>query len=189
MTSAPAPTPTRRPSSPANPTPPPTPWPPAAPPQALAFAQHLSGANLALSPFFGLLGLIFTVFVCYVTYSYVMVACAAFLNAFLAMIHGYPRRRARRRITQFLKHAALVFAYVTYISIAALIVLRMATRGGYADQVGMTHPVARLFMMALISAVAIACSGGSNTNWPTTPEKNSPTSPPSSAAVNPRGSR
>jgi len=31
----------------------------------------------------------------------------------------------------------------------------MASRGGYADQVGMTHPVARLFMIALISAVAI----------------------------------
>lgn len=131
-------------------------------PQALGFAQHLSGANLALGGFFALLGLIFTVFVFYVTYSYVMVATAAFVNAFLvvinvgpAMIHGRPRRRAGRRVKQFFKHAGLVFAYVTYISFAALIVLRMASRGGYADQVGMTHPVARLCMIALVSVVAI----------------------------------
>lgn len=71
------------------------------------------------------------------------------------MIHGHPRRRAARRIRLFFKHAALVFAYTTYISIAALIVLKMAARGGYADQVGMTHPVARLVMIALVSAVAI----------------------------------
>ena len=131
-------------------------------PQALAFAQHLSGANLALGLFYILLGAAFAAFVCYVTYSYVMVCCAAFINALLslvavgpAMIHGHPRRRAGRRIKMFFKHAALVFAYTAYISIAALIVLKMAARGGYADQVGMTHPLARLFMIAIISAVAI----------------------------------
>jgi hypothetical protein len=130
--------------------------------QALAFAQHLSGANLALGIFFGLLGAVFAAFICYVTYSYVMVCCAAFVNALLsivvaapAMIHGHPRRRAGRRIKMFFKHAGLVFAYSAYISIAALIVLKMAARGGYADQVGMTHPLARLFMIAIVSAVAI----------------------------------
>jgi hypothetical protein len=131
-------------------------------PQALSFAQHLSGANLAVGVFFTLLGAVFAFFVCYVTYSYVMVCCAAFVNALLAlvaaapaMIHGHPRKRGLRRITLFFKHAALVFAYTAYISIAALIVLKMAARGGYADQVGMTHPLARLFMIAIISAVAI----------------------------------
>ncbi|WP_188113219.1 hypothetical protein, partial [Mycobacterium simiae] len=72
-----------------------------------------------------------------------------------AMIHGHPRRRALRRITLFFKHAALVFAYTAYISTAAIIVLKMGARGGYADQVGMTHPLARLFMIAIVSAVAI----------------------------------
>lgn len=131
-------------------------------PQALSFAQHLSGANLALGACYGLLGAVFAFFVCYVTYSYVMVCCAAFVNALLsivaagpAMIHGHPRRRAVRRITMFFKHAALVFAYTTYISMAAMIVLKMGARGGYADQVGMTHPLARLFMIAIVSAVAI----------------------------------
>lgn len=131
-------------------------------PQALTFAQHLSGANLALGLVFILLGAAFAAFVCYVTYSYVMVCCAAFVNALLAvvvaapaMIHGHPRRRALRRTKLFFKHAALVFAYTAYISTAALIVLKMAARGGYADQVGMTHPLARLFMIALISAVAV----------------------------------
>ncbi|MBY0443532.1 MAG: hypothetical protein K2Q25_15595, partial [Mycobacteriaceae bacterium] len=130
--------------------------------QAFTFAQHLGGANLALGLVFAVLGLIFTIFVCYITYSYVMVCCAAFVNAILAviaagpaMIHGHPRRRAARRIRLFFKHAALVFAYTTYTSVAALIVLKMAARGGYADQVGMTHPLARLFMIALVSAVAI----------------------------------
>ncbi|MDV6979272.1 hypothetical protein [Mycobacterium intracellulare] len=131
-------------------------------PQALSFAQHLSGANLALGSCYGLLGAVFAFFVCYVTYSYVMVCCAAFINALLsivvaapAMIHGHPRRRAARRIKMFFKHAALVFAYTTYISMAAMIVLKMGARGGYADQVGMTHPLARLFMIAIVSAVAI----------------------------------
>jgi hypothetical protein len=131
-------------------------------PQALSFAQHLSGANAAVGVFFILLGAVFAAFVCYVTYSYVMVCCAAFVNALLAlvaaapaMIQGHPRRRALRRIKLFFKHAALVFAYTAYISIAALIVLKMAARGGYADQVGMSHPLARLFMIAIISAVAI----------------------------------
>ncbi|WP_373191238.1 hypothetical protein, partial [Mycobacterium marinum] len=93
--------------------------------------QHLSGANLALGACYGLLGAIVAFFVCYVTYSYVMVCCAAFVNALLsivaaapAMIHGHPRRRAARRITMFFKHAALVFAYTTYISMAAMIVLK-----------------------------------------------------------------
>nr|WP_172686906.1 hypothetical protein [Mycobacterium avium]AKT73058.1 hypothetical protein MASH_00070 [Mycobacterium avium subsp. hominissuis] len=131
-------------------------------PQALSFAQHLGGANLALGACYGLLGAMFAFFVCYVTYSYVMVCCAAFVNALMsivaaapAMIHGHPRRRAARRLTMFFKHAALVFAYTTYISIAAIIVLKMGARGGYADQVGMTHPLARLFMIAIVSAVAI----------------------------------
>jgi len=131
-------------------------------PQALSFAQHLSGANLALGTCYGLLGAVFAFFVCYVTYSYVMVCCAAFVNALLsivvaapAMIHGHPRRRAARRIKMFFKHAALVFAYTTYISMAAMIVLQMGARGGYADQVGMTHPLARLFMIGIVSAVAI----------------------------------
>ena len=131
-------------------------------PQALSFAQHLSGANAAVAIFFILLGAVFAAFVCYVTYSYVMVCCAAFVNALLAlvaaapaMIHGHPRRRGLRRIQLFFKHAALVFAYTAYISVAALIVLKMAARGGYADQVGMSHPLARLFMIAITSAVAI----------------------------------
>ncbi|MEE6140611.1 hypothetical protein SKC41_30405 [Mycobacterium sp. 050128] len=131
-------------------------------PQALSFAQHLSGANLALGSCYGLLGAVFAFFVCYVTYSYVMVCCAAFVNALLsivvaapAMIHGHPRRRAGRRIKMFFKHAALVFAYTTYISMAAMIVLKMGARGGYADQVGMNHPLARLFMIGIVSAVAI----------------------------------
>jgi hypothetical protein len=131
-------------------------------PQALSFAQHLSGANAAVGIFFILLGAVFAAFVCYVTYSYVMVCCAAFVNALLAlvaaapaMIHGHPRRRGLRRIQLFFKHAALVFAYTAYISVAALIVLKMAARGGYADQVGMSHPLARLFMIAITSAVAI----------------------------------
>ncbi|OBG75815.1 MULTISPECIES: hypothetical protein [unclassified Mycobacterium] len=131
-------------------------------PQALSFAQHLSGANLALGACYGLLGAVFAFFVCYVTYSYVMVCCAAFVNALMsvvaaapAMIHGNPRRRAARRLTMFFKHAALVFAYTTYISMAAMIVLRMGARGGYADQVGMSHPLARLIMIAIVSAVAI----------------------------------
>lgn len=131
-------------------------------PQALSFAQHLSGAHLAQGTCYGLLGAVFAFFVCYVTYSYVMVCCAAFANALLsivvaapAMIHGQPRRRAERRIKMFFKHAALVFAYTTYISMAAMIVLKMGTRGGYADQVGMSHPLAWLFMIAIVSAVAI----------------------------------
>jgi hypothetical protein len=130
-------------------------------PQALSYAQHLDGGNLAVGAFYGLLGLLFTFFVCYVAYSYVMVAGAAFLNALLAvpaaavaMIDGRPRRRAWRRLMAFFKHALLVFAYVTYISVTAVIVLKTATPGGYAAQVNMTHPVALLVLIALISAVA-----------------------------------
>lgn len=130
--------------------------------QALAFAQHLNGANLALGVFYLLLGAVFTIFVLYATYSYVMVCCAAFINALIAivaaapaMIHGQPRQRALRRLSLFFKHALLVFVYTTYISVAAVIVLKMAARGGYADQVGMSHPLARLIMIGLISAVAI----------------------------------
>lgn len=130
--------------------------------QALAFAQQLSGANLALGLFYLLLGAVFAFFVCYVTYSYVMVCCAAFFNALFvvvaaapAMIHGQPRQRALRRFKLFFKHAAMVFVYTTYISVAAMIVLKMAARSGYADQVGMTHPLAHLVMIALTSVVAI----------------------------------
>ncbi|TDO06477.1 hypothetical protein EV580_6568 [Mycobacterium sp. BK086] len=131
-------------------------------PQALSYAQHLDGSNVALGIFYCLLGAVFTFFVSYVAYSYVLVVCAAFLHAILmviaapaAMIAGPPRRAAVRRATQFVKSAVLVFAYVTYISIAAMIVLKTAAPGGgYAAQVGMTHPVAVLVLIAIISAVA-----------------------------------
>lgn len=130
-------------------------------PQSLSYAQHLDGSNVALGLFYCLLGAVFTFFVSYVAYSYVLVVCAAFLHAILmvmaapaAMIAGPPRRAATRRATQFVKSAVLVLAYVTYISIAAMIVLKTAAPGGYAAQVGMTHPVAVLVMIAIISAVA-----------------------------------
>jgi hypothetical protein len=40
-------------------------------PQALSFAEHIDGNNVALGAFFMLIGCVFTFFVCYVTYSYV----------------------------------------------------------------------------------------------------------------------
>ena len=107
------------------------------------------------------LGLLLSIFICYVTYSYIMICGAAFLNAILAlfavgpaMIEGAPRRRALRRLKEFFKHAFLVFVYVVYISFAAVILLKMAAPGGYGAQVNMTHPVALMVLIALISAVA-----------------------------------
>lgn len=131
-------------------------------PNALSYAQHLSGENLALGFAYAMLGATFAAFVCYVAYSYVMVASAAFINAILSlvaggmvMLHGRPRRSALRRFTMLFTHAALVFAYTLYISLAAIILLKMAMVGGYADQVGMTHPLARLLMVAITSVAAI----------------------------------
>ena len=130
-------------------------------PQALAFAQHLDGSNVGTGVLFIGLGLLLSIFICYVTYSYIMVCGAAFLNAILAlfavgpaMIKGAPRRRALRRLKEFFKHAFLVFVYVVYISFAAVILLKMAAPGGYGAQVNMTHPVALMVLIALISAVA-----------------------------------
>ena len=131
-------------------------------PQALSYSQHLDMGNAMLGIVYCLLGLVFTVFVVYVAYSYLLVAGKAFLNLFLAvpgamaaMIYGRPRRRGWRRLILFFKHAVTVFAYVTYISVAALILEKTASPGGYADQAGMTHPVARLVMIAATSALAI----------------------------------
>ena len=130
-------------------------------PRALAYAQHLDGSSFGLGMFYLLFGSVFTFFVLYVAYSYVMVACAAFINAImllfaapLAMIEGAPRQRALHRLTQFFRHVVLVFAYVLYISFAAVIVLKMAAPGGYAAQVGMTSPVALMFMVGLIAVAA-----------------------------------
>jgi hypothetical protein len=130
-------------------------------PQALSFAQHLDGSNVGIGFLFWALGLCLTVFICYVTYSYIMVCGAAFLNAIMAlfaagpaMIKGRPRRRAARRLREFFKHAWLVFVYVVYISFAAVILLKMAAPGGYGAQVNMTHPVALLVLIALMSVVA-----------------------------------
>ena len=110
---------------------------------------------------FWALGACLTIFICYVTYSYIMVCGAAFLNAIMAlfaagpaMIKGRPRRRAGRRLREFFKHAFLVFVYVVYISFAAVILLKMAAPGGYGAQVHMTHPVALLVLIALMSVVA-----------------------------------
>jgi hypothetical protein len=131
-------------------------------PQALAHAQQLDFGSFAVGIGFCALGAVFTFFILYVTYSYVMVCGAAFLNAFMAlfaagpaMIDGEPRRRAKRRLKEFFKHAFLVFAYVLYVSFAAIIILKTVAPGGYAAQVGMTHPVAQLVMIAIMSAVAI----------------------------------
>ncbi|MDV3133321.1 DUF3824 domain-containing protein [Mycobacterium sp. 29Ha] len=130
-------------------------------PQALSFAQHLDGSNIGIGILFWVLGLCLTIFICYVTYSYIMVCGAAFLNAIMAlfaagpaMIKGTPRRRAMRRLREFFKHAFLVFVYVVYISFAAVILLKIAAPGGYGAQVHMTHPVALLVLIALMSIVA-----------------------------------
>jgi hypothetical protein len=130
-------------------------------PQALTYARGIDGTIFALGAGFGILGLFFAIFVTYVTYSYIMVAAAAFMNAILAifaagpaMIAGTTRRRARRRLEQFFRHAFLVFVYVLYISCAAIIILKTVTPGGYATQVGMTNPVAQLVLVAVICAVA-----------------------------------
>lgn len=131
-------------------------------PQALAHAQQLDFGSFSVGLGFLLLGLIFTFFICYVTYSYVMVCGAAFLNAFLAlfaagpaMIAGKPRQRAKHRLKEFFKHAFLVFVYVLYVAFASVIILKTVAPGGYASQVGMNHPVAQLVMIAIMSAVAI----------------------------------
>ncbi|MDO3014638.1 hypothetical protein P5V34_11635 [Mycobacteroides abscessus subsp. abscessus] len=131
-------------------------------PQALSYAQNLDGANLAPGIFLWVIGLAFTTFVLYVAISYIMVAGAAFINVFLittavlkAMIAGKPRESAKRRFEEFVKHFFLVFAYVLYASCAAVIVFKTVAPHGYADQVGMTHPFARMVMIALVSVVAI----------------------------------
>lgn len=130
-------------------------------PQALHYAQSIDGSVFALGIGFCLLGLFFTLFVTYITYSYIMVCGAALLNAVMAifavgpaMIHGAPRRRARRRLEQFFRHAFLVFIYVLYICVAALLILKTVAPAGLASQVGMTNPVAMLILVALFSAVA-----------------------------------
>ncbi len=130
-------------------------------PQALHYAQSIDGSVFALGIGFCLLGLFFAIFVTYVTYSYIMVCGAALLNAVMAifavgpaMIHGAPRRRARRRLEQFFRHAFLVFVYVLYTCVAALLILKTVAPGGLAFQVGMTSPVAMLVLVALWSAVA-----------------------------------
>lgn len=130
-------------------------------PQALHYAQSIDGSVFALGIGFCLLALFFAVFVTYVTYSYIMVCGAALLNAVMAifavgpaMIHGAPRRHARRRLEQFFRHAFLVFVYVLYTCVAALLILKTVAPGGLASQVGMTSPVAMLVLVALWSAVA-----------------------------------
>ena len=130
--------------------------------QQLAYAQQLDGSSLGLGLFFLLFGGAFAFFILYVAYSYVMVACAAFVNAVmlvfaapLAMIDGAPRQRAWRRFTEFFRHVVLVFAYVLYLSFAAVIVKQISARGGYADQVGMNSPFAKLFLTALVAVAAI----------------------------------
>jgi len=128
---------------------------------ALSYAQHLDGSNFAVGILLGLLGLAFSFFIVYLAYSYVMVACAAFVTGIMAlftagpaMIAGHPRRRAARRLKEFFKHVFRVFVYVTYASLAAVVILRIAAPGGYAAQVNMTHPVALLMLVALASVIA-----------------------------------
>ena len=130
-------------------------------PQALGYARSIDGSIFALGIGFIVLGLLFTIFVSYVSYSYAMVIGAAFLNAILslvaagtAMIHGTPRAKARRRLKEFFRHAVYVFVYVLYISFAAVVILKTVTPGGYASQVGMNSPVAKLVLVAMVSIVA-----------------------------------
>lgn len=130
-------------------------------PEALQYAQQIDGGMFALGIGFIFLGLLLTIFVSYITYSYIMVCGAALLNAIMAifaagpaMISGTPRRRARRRLEQFFRHAFLVFVYVLYACLSALLILKAVEPGGFADQVGMTSPVATLVIVGLFSVVA-----------------------------------
>ena len=86
---------------------------------------------------------------------------AAFINAIMAlfaagpaMINGRPRRRAARRLASSSATPCWCSSTSLYISFAAVILLKMAAPGGYGAQVGMTHPVALLVLVALMSVVA-----------------------------------
>ena len=100
--------------------------------------------------------MLFAFFILYATYSYIMVCGAALMNAIMAifavgparMRRGAPRRRARRRLEQFFRHAFLVFVYVLYTCVAAMLILKTVTPGGLAAQVAMTSPVAMLVLVA-----------------------------------------
>ena len=129
---------------------------------ALSYAQHLDGGNLGLGAFFIAMGGIFSLFVAYVVYSLVMVGAAALITGVIAvcsagpaMIHGEPQERARHRVKSVFRHLVMVFSYVLYACGAAVAIYKMAAHGGWADQVGMSHPVAKLVMLTLISAVAL----------------------------------
>ena len=129
---------------------------------AVNYAQQLDGSNLGVGLFFLLFGAAFTAFIVYVAYSYFMVAGAAFINAIwmlfaapLAMIDGAPRQRAWRRFTEFFRHVVLVFAYVLYLSFAAVIIKQISAAGGYAEQADVNSPFAKLILTALVSVAAI----------------------------------
>ena len=129
-------------------------------PQALTYAQGIDSSIFAVGIGFIFIGLLFAIFVSYVSYSYAMVIGAAFINGLLsliaagaAMVHGSPRAKAFRRIKEFFRHAAYVFVYVLYISTTALILLKTVSPGGYAQQVGMSSPVAKLVLVAMMAVL------------------------------------
>ena len=56
----------------------------------LIAAMLLVGSNVGIGFLFWALGACLTIFICYVTYSYVMVCCAAFVNALLSIVAAAP---------------------------------------------------------------------------------------------------
>ena len=161
-----------------------TPCNPAVPPKPCTTPRPSTAACSPSASGSVLLGLVFAVFVLYITYSYIMVCGAALLNAVMAIFAvgtgddprcTPPTRAARRRLEQFFRHAFLVFVYVLYTCIAAMLILKTVAPGGLASQVGMTSPVAMLVLVALWSAVATGLSSGtSNAQIPARPHPPGP---------------
>lgn len=131
-------------------------------PRAYEYAQALDGTNVALGGIFFLLGAVFVAFIIYVAYSHVLLGAATFLNVTIslftapaAMIAGRPRQRAWRRLKLILRQALLVFAYILYLSVAAMLILHTTKSGGLAAKVGIDHPVPKMLLTALVCTGAI----------------------------------
>ncbi len=130
-------------------------------PQALSYAQSLDASVIGLGLGYWILAAMLGAFLTYASISYGVVLIAALINAFLllfaagtVMIHGRPRAGARHRVEETLRHVLYVFAYVLYICIYAVLLMNTVAPGGFAQQIGMTAPLAKLALISLLSVAA-----------------------------------
>ena len=128
---------------------------------ALAYAQHLDGANIWVGAVFVVAALLLGAFMTVSGWAVLKVSVQAIWTTaillpalWLGAVPGAPRRRATQVVWQFFRHGIEVTVYIVLVSVIGLAVEGIVSRPLPAE-LGGTNPFAHVVMMGAVCYAAL----------------------------------